>query len=126
MRSWPTTWASFDGSGAGGLPDVYGQNGRRAVALLERACNTPYMKKVIRGRENDGGRVYAYWNSGVKPGRMTYNEAMKFWVSNVDDYDFKIEYLKFEEGPHSEILSNNYVAYKVDDLDAYADPRRRR
>ena len=32
-----------------------------------------------------------------KPG-MTYNEAMKFWVSNVDDYDYKIEYLKFEEG----------------------------
>ena len=27
---------------------------------------------------------------------MTYNEDMKFWVSNVDDYDFKIEYLKFE------------------------------
>ena len=44
---------------------------------------------------------------------MTYNEDMKFWVSRVDDYDFKIEYLKFEEGtPH--------VAYKVDDLDHYA------
>ena len=26
---------------------------------------------------------------------MTYNEDMKFCVSNVDDYDFKIEYLKF-------------------------------
>ena len=37
---------------------------------------------------------------------MTYNEDMKFWVSNVDDYDFKIEYLKFEEGtPFPEILS---------------------
>ena len=32
-----------------------------------------------------------------KPG-MTYNEGAKFWVSNVDDYDYKIEYLKFEEG----------------------------
>ena len=30
---------------------------------------------------------------------MTYNEAMKFWVSNVDDYDFKIEYLKFASLP---------------------------
>ncbi|MCI9299756.1 MAG: hypothetical protein HFF94_03065, partial [Oscillibacter sp.] len=29
---------------------------------------------------------------------MTYNEGAKFWVSNVDDYDYKIEYLKFEEG----------------------------
>ena len=37
---------------------------------------------------------------------MTYNEDMKFWVSRVDDYDFKIEYLKFEEGtPFPEILS---------------------
>ena len=32
-----------------------------------------------------------------KPG-MTYNEGARFWVSNVDDYDYKIEYLKFEEG----------------------------
>ena len=32
-----------------------------------------------------------------KPG-MVYNEGAKFWVSNVDDYVYKIEYLKFEEG----------------------------
>ena len=32
---------------------------------------------------------------------MTYNEGAKFWVSNVDDYDYKIEYLKFEEGTPS-------------------------
>ena len=43
---------------------------------------------------------------------MTYNEGAKFWVSNVDDYDYKIEYLKFEEG-------NPHVAYKVDDLEKY-------
>ena len=41
---------------------------------------------------------------------MVYNEAMKFWVSNVDDYDFKIEILSKQ--PH--------VAYRVDDLDGYA------
>lgn len=35
-----------------------------------------------------------------KPG-MTYNEGAKFWVSDVDDYDYKIEYLKFEEGTPS-------------------------
>lgn len=29
---------------------------------------------------------------------MVYNEAMKFWVSNVDDYDFKIEYLSLRRG----------------------------
>ena len=42
---------------------------------------------------------------------MTYNEAMKFWVSNVD-----------EEGtPFPEILSKQpHVAYKVDDLEHYA------
>ena len=58
-----------------------------------------------------------------KKPNMIYNEAMKFWVSNVDDYDFKIEYLKFEEGtPFPEILSKPpHVAYKVDDLEHYAD-----
>ena len=58
---------------------------------------------------------------------MTYNEDMKFWVSNVDDYDFKIEYLKFEEGtPFPEILSKQpHVAYRVDDLDHYASQAQR-
>lgn len=57
-----------------------------------------------------------------KPG-MTYNEAMKFWVSNVDDYDYKIEYLKFEEGtPFPEIMHKNpHVAYKVDDMAPYLE-----
>ena len=26
-----------------------------------------------------------------KKPNMIYNEAMKFWVSNVDDYDYKVE-----------------------------------
>ena len=56
-----------------------------------------------------------------KKPNMTYNEAMKFWVSNVDDYDYKIEYLKFEEGTRfPEILSKQpHVAYKVDNADPY-------
>ena len=43
---------------------------------------------------------------------MTYNEGAKFWVSNVDDYDYKIEYLKFEEGTPfpEEIHRNPHVA----------------
>ena len=55
-----------------------------------------------------------------KPG-MTYNEGAKFWVSNVDDYDYKIEYLKFEEGTPfpEEIHRNPHVAYKVDNLEKY-------
>ena len=55
-----------------------------------------------------------------KPG-MVYNEGAKFWVSNVDDYDYKIEYLKFEEGTPfpEEIHRNPHVAYKVDDLEHY-------
>lgn len=54
-----------------------------------------------------------------KPG-MVYNEGAKFWFSNVDDYDYKIEYLKFEEGtPFPEVLHRNpHVAYLVDDLEA--------
>ena len=39
-----------------------------------------------------------------KPG-MVYNEGAKFWASQVNDYDYKIEYLKFEEGtPFPEVL----------------------
>ena len=55
-----------------------------------------------------------------KPG-MLHNEGAKFWYSNVDDYDYKIEYLKFEEGTRfPEILSKQpHVAYKVDDADPY-------
>lgn len=52
---------------------------------------------------------------------MTYNEDMKLWMSNPDDYDYKIEYLKFEEGgPFPEIMHKNpHIAYKVDDADPY-------
>ena len=41
-----------------------------------------------------------------KPG-MVYNEWGKFWVNeSVDEYDYKIEYLKFEEGTRfPELLS---------------------
>jgi len=55
-----------------------------------------------------------------KPG-MVYNEGAKFWASQVNDYDYKIEYLKFEEGTRfPEILSKQpHVAYKVDNMDPY-------
>ena len=55
-----------------------------------------------------------------KPG-MVYQEGAKFWVSQVDDY--KIEYLKFEEGtPFPEVLHRiPHVAYRVDDLQKYMD-----
>lgn len=56
-----------------------------------------------------------------KPG-MVYNEGGKFWVNpSVDAYDYKIEYLKFEEGtPFPEILSKQpHVAYKVDNAEPY-------
>lgn len=57
-----------------------------------------------------------------KPG-MTYNEDMKLWMSNPEDYDYKIEYLKFEEGtPFPEILHKQpHVAYRVDDLTPYME-----
>ena len=55
-----------------------------------------------------------------RPG-MVYNEGVKLWMSNPDDHDFKIEYLKFEEGtPFPEIMHKTpHVAYKVDDADPY-------
>jgi len=57
-----------------------------------------------------------------KPG-MTYAEGMKIWMSNPDDYEYKIEYLKFEEGtPFPEIMHRNpHVAYKVDNLEKHLE-----
>lgn len=58
-----------------------------------------------------------------KPG-MVYNEWGGFWVNpSVDEYDYKIEYLKFEEGTRfPELLSKQpHVAYKVDDMTPYID-----
>lgn len=54
---------------------------------------------------------------------MEYVEGMKLWMSNPDDYDLKIEYLKFEEGtPFPEIIHKNpHVAYKVDKLEPYLE-----
>jgi hypothetical protein len=56
-----------------------------------------------------------------KPG-MVYNEWGKFWVNpSVDEYDYKIEYLKFEEGSRfPEVIGKLFhVAYKVDDMEPY-------
>lgn len=55
-----------------------------------------------------------------KPG-MTYVDACKLWMSNPDDHDFKIEYLKFEEGgPFPEIMHKMpHVAFQVDDAAPY-------
>jgi len=55
-----------------------------------------------------------------KPG-MNYVEAMKIWMSNPDDHEYKIEYLKFEEGtPFPEIMHRApHVAYKVDDMERH-------
>jgi len=52
---------------------------------------------------------------------MTYAEGMKLWMSNPDDHDYKIEYLKFEEGgPFPEIMHKNpHIAFKVDDMEHY-------
>ena len=57
-----------------------------------------------------------------KPG-MTYAEGMKLWMSNPDDYDYKIEYLKFEEGtPFPEIMHRNpHIAFKVDNLEEHLE-----
>ena len=57
-----------------------------------------------------------------KPG-MNYVEAMKIWMSNPEDYEYKIEYLKFEEGtPFPEILHRHtHVAYKVDNIEKHLE-----
>lgn len=52
---------------------------------------------------------------------MTYNEGMKIWMSNPEEYDYKIEYLKFEEGTPfpEEMHHKTHIAYKVDDNKKY-------
>ena len=57
-----------------------------------------------------------------KPG-MTYVDGMKIWMSNPDDYKYKIEYLKFEEGtPFPEIMHRNpHIAFKVDNIEEHLE-----
>jgi hypothetical protein len=57
-----------------------------------------------------------------KEGMTVYWENLKCWSNkSVDEYDYKIEYLKFEEGsPIPEILHKlPHVAYLVDDMEKY-------
>lgn len=59
-----------------------------------------------------------------KKPNMIFNDWGKFWVNeSVDEYDYKIEYLKFEEGTRfPEILSKQpHVAYLVDNADPYIE-----
>lgn len=55
---------------------------------------------------------------------MTYIEEMKLWIGNPDDYEYKIEYLKFEEGgPFPEVMhkKNPHVAYKTDNMNPHLE-----
>ena len=59
-----------------------------------------------------------------KKPNMVYNDWGKFWVNeSVDAYDFKIEYLKWDEDSiFPEILAKQpHVAYSVDNIEYYAD-----
>ena len=59
-----------------------------------------------------------------KKPNMINNDWGKFWVNeSVDEYDYKIEYLKFDEGTiFPEILSKQpHVAYMVDNIEPYAE-----
>ena len=55
-----------------------------------------------------------------KPG-MTYVEALNIWISNPDDHEYKIEYVKFEEGtPFPEIMHRApHIAFKVDNIEEH-------
>ncbi|MCU6761716.1 Uncharacterised protein [uncultured Roseburia sp.] len=60
----------------------------------------------------------------AKKPNMIYNEQLKFWANtDVDSYDYKIEYLKFEEGtPFPEIMHRSpHVAYQVDNMLPYLE-----
>lgn len=57
-----------------------------------------------------------------KKPNMSYNKLLKVWLTNPDDYEYKIEYLKFEEGtPFPEIMHKNpHIAYQVDCIENYS------
>lgn len=57
--------------------------------------------------------------SDVMPG-MVYNEKTKMWRSNPMDHEYRVEFMKYEEGtPFPEILHKKpHVAYKVDSLES--------
>ena len=69
-----------------------------------------------------------YMHTGIpvteKKEGMIYAEGMKIWMTeDPNAYDYKIEYLIFEEGnPFPEIMHTNpHVAFKVDDMTPYVE-----
>lgn len=54
---------------------------------------------------------------------MVYEDKYKVWVTDPDNYDLSIEYLKYEEGtPFPEILHKNpHICYMVEDMQPYLD-----
>ena len=54
---------------------------------------------------------------------MVYEDKYKVWVTDPDNYDLSIEYLKYEEGtpfperPHK----NPHICYMVEDMQPYLD-----
>lgn len=54
---------------------------------------------------------------------MRYKPDMKLWLTNPEEYEFKIEYLKFEEGTiFPEVMHKNpHIAFAVDDIEPYLE-----
>lgn len=52
---------------------------------------------------------------------MKHIEGKRLWVTDSEESDFKIEYLKYEEGtPYPDELHHRFhVGYQVDDLDFF-------
>ena len=92
------------------------------VTVMRGSSCSPFPKSAVPCLVTDVYKRQMHIGIPVlnKKPNMVYNEWGGFWVNgSVDAYDYKIEYLKFEEGTRfPEILSKQpHVAYKVDNMD---------
>jgi hypothetical protein len=99
--------------------------------VCEPYASRLYKKLATRNKQqeasNEENMKAEYMHTGIpvttKKPNMTYVEALKIWISNPDDYTYKIEYVKFEEEtPFPEIIHRSpHVAFKVDNIEKHLE-----
>lgn len=98
------------------------EKAKTAEAQAHAACETPQKKEMLT---KNGTAQYLHVGIPItdKKPNMIYLDEFKVWITNADDYDFKIEYLRYEEGtPFPGILHKNpHIAYMVQDMKPYLE-----
>lgn len=62
-----------------------------------------------------------------KKDNMVYEEKYKVWITNPEEYDMAVKYLKYEKDTlFPEILQKNpHICYSVEDIQPYIDKAQR-